>query len=122
MSYGPFQLNDPVGQSTAKVNIMDLRKVLGMAEMSSFEFESFTENSQTAEQKGSDDGVSGGSPPPGGDTSSTSSGQRQFRVRRQSMEQLDLIKVFIFLFCFIFPYLSVVVVFLGVVHQHSMIN
>lgn len=91
------QLNDPVGQSTAKVNIMDLRKVLGMPEMSSFEFDSITENSQTEQLlKASDD--SGGSPTPG-ETSSTSSGQRQFRVRRQSMEQLDLIKVFIF-FCF----------------------
>lgn len=90
-------MSDPVGQSTAKVNIMDLRKVLGMPEMSSFEFESFTENSQTEQQHmkaalGATDRDSAGSP---GETSSSSSGQRQFRVRRQSMEQLDLIKVFI---------------------------
>lgn len=93
-----FQLNDPVGQSTAKVNIMDLRKVLGMPEMSSFEFDSITENSQTEQQlmmmKSSDSGSTGEI------SSSSSSGQRQFRVRRQSMEQLDLIKVFMF-FCFI---------------------
>lgn len=76
---------------------MDLRKVLGMPEMSSFEFESFTENSQTEQQMGGKEGEedSEGSPTPG-DVSSSSSGQRQFRVRRQSMEQLDLIKVFIF--------------------------
>lgn len=104
-----------MGQSTAKVNIMDLRKVLGMPEMSSFEFESFTENSQTEQQqqqKATDDN-SRGSPTPGETSSSSyeSAGQRQFRVRRQSMEQLDLIKVFILfsfflleldLLCFVF--------------------
>lgn len=94
------ELNDPVGQSTAKVNIMDLRKVLGMPEMSSFEFESFSENSHTEQQLKATGAAStddcGGSP----ETSSSSSGQRQFRVRRQSMEQLDLIKVFILLFLF----------------------
>ncbi|KAK6627107.1 G-protein-signaling modulator 2 [Polyplax serrata] len=58
------ELGDPVGQSTAQVNVTDLRKVLGMP------LEDVSPESQPSTQSA-----------------------RRNRVRRQSMEQLNLIKL-----------------------------
>lgn len=72
------ELNDPVGESTAKVNIADLRKLLGLPRLSDDEdhvLVSDAENSTDSENTQ----VNGNS--------------RMVRVRRQSMEQLDLIKI-----------------------------
>ncbi|XP_017009583.1 G-protein-signaling modulator 2 [Drosophila takahashii] len=76
------ELHDPVGESTARVNISDLRKLLGMPE---------SEPSPTEEEArstASDHSASGHQ----SDGSENSQG-RMVRVRRQSMEQLDLIKI-----------------------------
>ncbi|KAH8361748.1 G-protein-signaling modulator 2 [Drosophila serrata] len=76
------ELHDPVGESTARVNISDLRKLLGMPE---------SEPSPTEEEarsSASDHSASGHQ----SDGSENSQG-RMVRVRRQSMEQLDLIKI-----------------------------
>ncbi|XP_055850972.1 G-protein-signaling modulator 2 [Episyrphus balteatus] len=72
------ELNDPVGESTAKVNIADLRKLLGLPRLSDDDdhvLVSDAENSTDSENTQ----VNGNS--------------RMIRVRRQSMEQLDLIKI-----------------------------
>lgn len=81
-----LQLNDPMGEATAKMNIADLRKVLNLPESPD---SGSGENSKTSPQ-----------------TPQTDFGpchQRIQRVRRESMEQLDLIKVVVglcfFLFC-----------------------
>ncbi|XP_060645129.1 G-protein-signaling modulator 2 [Drosophila nasuta] len=76
------ELHDPVGESTARVNISDLRKLLGMPE---------AEHTPTPEEErstASDHSASGHQ----SDGSENSQG-RMVRVRRQSMEQLDLIKI-----------------------------
>ncbi|EDW38869.1 GL13702 [Drosophila persimilis] len=72
------ELHDPVGESTARVNISDLRKLLGLPE---------TERSPTEDERSSASDHSHQS-----DGSENSQG-RMIRVRRQSMEQLDLIKI-----------------------------
>ncbi|TDG51338.1 hypothetical protein AWZ03_002133 [Drosophila navojoa] len=76
------ELHDPVGESTARVNISDLRKLLGLPE---------AEHSPTQDDErssASDHSASGHQ----SDGSENSQG-RLVRVRRQSMEQLDLIKI-----------------------------
>lgn len=65
------EVGDVKGEETAKMNIADLRRMLGLPEMS--DSESLPEL------------------PSSTDTNDSSS--RQFRVRRQSMEQLNLIKL-----------------------------
>lgn len=64
------EVGDVKGEETAKMNITDLRRILGMSEISDSEsFPELPSNTDTSE-----------------DT-------RHFRVRRQSMEQLNLIKL-----------------------------
>lgn len=65
------EVGDVKGEETAKMNITDLRRMLGLPEMS--DSESLPELPSS--------------------TDTNDSGSRQFRVRRQSMEQLNLIKL-----------------------------
>ncbi|EDW80867.1 uncharacterized protein Dwil_GK11758 [Drosophila willistoni] len=76
------ELHDPVGESTARVNISDLRKLLGLPE---------AEHTTTEEERSSNSDHSAASGHHS-DNSENSQG-RMVRVRRQSMEQLDLIKI-----------------------------
>lgn len=97
-----------MGQATAKMNITDLRKVLGLSEASSEESSKSPEASDPSanpspttpitttghqvsiEQNRSDSTASEGSTAP---SQNHSQGSRVYRVRRESMEQLNLIKV-----------------------------
>ncbi|XP_053946446.1 G-protein-signaling modulator 2 [Anastrepha ludens] len=75
-----IELQDPVGESTARVNISDLRKLLGLpASPIDCEERSIASDISAGIVQRSD--------------SSGSSQSRMVRVRRQSMEQLDLIKI-----------------------------
>jgi G-protein signaling modulator 2 len=74
------ELQDPIGETTARINIGDLKKVLNVPDSQS-DTESLAELHQKLTKKAQD--VS---------TVSTASG-RMHRLRRQSMEQLDLIKL-----------------------------
>uniref|UniRef100_T1PCF5 Tetratricopeptide repeat protein n=1 Tax=Musca domestica TaxID=7370 RepID=T1PCF5_MUSDO len=76
------ELQDPVGESTARVNIADLRKLLGMPEVAPSPVDD-DRSSNTDLSQGSDVQSDG----------SENSQGRMVRVRRQSMEQLDLIKI-----------------------------
>ncbi|XP_058817452.1 G-protein-signaling modulator 2 [Topomyia yanbarensis] len=89
------ELGDMVGENTAKMNISDLRKILGLPELpvdsvsiGAIENDTLQElTSQNTQISGSGSNASGGKVGGGGLMS------KQFRVRRQSMEQLDLIKL-----------------------------
>uniref|UniRef100_A0A1B0C384 MalT-like TPR region domain-containing protein n=1 Tax=Glossina palpalis gambiensis TaxID=67801 RepID=A0A1B0C384_9MUSC len=71
------ELQDKVGESTATVNICDLRKILGFPELKlPIELEERYEDTEFLAEL--DSNISQG---------------RMVRVRRQSMEQLDLIKI-----------------------------
>uniref|UniRef100_A0A1B0A3S1 G-protein-signaling modulator 2 n=1 Tax=Glossina pallidipes TaxID=7398 RepID=A0A1B0A3S1_GLOPL len=71
------ELQDKVGESTATVNICDLRKILGFPELKlPIELEERYEDTEFL-----------------GELDSNISQGRMVRVRRQSMEQLDLIKI-----------------------------
>ncbi|XP_067617458.1 G-protein-signaling modulator 2 [Eurosta solidaginis] len=75
-----IELQDPVGESTARVNISDLRKLLGLPSSPiDFEERSIASDVSAGNEQRSD--------------SSGSTHSRMMRVRRQSMEQLDLIKI-----------------------------
>jgi G-protein signaling modulator 2 len=74
------ELGDVVGENTAKMNVSDLRKILGMPD-----FSPETETASTSEAA-SQESINE-------ETSSSRNLSKQFRMRRQSMEQLDLIKV-----------------------------
>lgn len=75
-------LGDPVGEATARINIADLKKVLNVPDSQTSDTESLIELQQKLMQKNQNT------------SSTTSSGMtRQHRLRRQSMEQLDLIKL-----------------------------
>ncbi|XP_064552812.1 G-protein-signaling modulator 2 [Drosophila montana] len=76
------ELRDPVGESTARVNISDLRKLLGLPEAD------HTPTQDEERSSASEHSASGHQ----SDGSESSQG-RMVRVRRQSMEQLDLIKI-----------------------------
>lgn len=76
------------------MNVSDLRKVLGMPDLPSDD-ETIDNNDVTNQSKRNN------SAPQINNTSRESS-SRQIRVRRQSMEQLDLIKVFFSVY-FLFP-------------------
>ncbi|KAL5287627.1 GPSM2 family protein [Megaselia abdita] len=70
------ELDDPVGQQTARVNINDLNRILGLPELEASEPHSPVEvHSSTSSN------------------SDSQSNSRIHRVRRQSMEQLNLIKI-----------------------------
>lgn len=73
-----------MGEVTAKMNIGDLRKVLNLPETPSSGEGTNSKNTPTT---------------PKSDILPTH--QRIHRVRRESMEQLDLIKVVVFCFCFL---------------------
>lgn len=82
------------------MNVSDLRKLLGIEDKSEIDSPSpngskmiMYNNTETAITSATATSASNSS------NNSTSS-RRQFRVRRQSMEQLDLIKVFNISFCF----------------------
>uniref|UniRef100_A0A1L8DLR2 Putative g-alpha gtpase interaction protein n=1 Tax=Nyssomyia neivai TaxID=330878 RepID=A0A1L8DLR2_9DIPT len=68
------ELGDPVGESTARMNITDLRKVLGLPEITPTDFDAISSDSQRSK-------------------ADEPQAVRQYRVRRQSMEQLDLLKL-----------------------------
>lgn len=71
------------------MNVSDLRKVLGMPELS-------VDDDTINNSESTSDGERSTATTNASSTRDTSS--RLFRVRRQSMEQLDLIKVFFCLF------------------------
>lgn len=89
-----MQLGDSIGEATARMNVSDLRKVLGIPDVSTNE--SIDKNATIQSDKHDSNTR--------GNNTMKDSTSRQIRVRRQSMEQLDLIKVFIclILFCFFF--------------------
>lgn len=68
------EVGDLKGEETAKVNIQDLRRIMGMSEFS--DSDSLPEIPGSVTQEIESNGLS-----------------RQYRMRRQSMEQLDLIKL-----------------------------
>ena len=75
------------------MNVSDLRKVLGMADLPSDD--ESTDNNDVTNQSQTKNASAAQS-----NNTTRDSGSRQIRVRRQSMEQLDLIKVFLsFDFC-----------------------
>lgn len=75
------ELGDPVGETTARVNIADLKKVLNVPDSS--DTDSLFELQQKLINKAQN----------ATNSSSTSGSSRIHRLRRQSMEQLDLIKL-----------------------------
>lgn len=80
-------IGDNVGEATARMNIMDLRNILGMPEISSPSVEINTivnDDKQSVKSGGSNSSQT---------NSQSNSSSRQYRMRRQSMEQLNLIKV-----------------------------
>lgn len=76
------ELGDPVGETTARLNITDLRKILGLSDLSS----DTDSVSEATIQESNTNKINV-------HISSTSSLSRNSRLRRQSMEQLDLIKL-----------------------------
>lgn len=74
------ELNDPVGEATARINIADLKKVLNVPDSQS-DTDSLLELQQKLIQKQSQQ------------PSNVTQSARIHRFRRQSMEQLDLIKL-----------------------------
>lgn len=88
INYVPYQqLGDTVGEATARMNVSDLRKMLGLPELTSDDNDSIDEVEIVLEPEKSESQSS----------SVRDSSSRLIRVRRQSMEQLDLIKVYYFL-------------------------
>lgn len=89
------ELGDVVGENTAKMNISDLRKILGLPEVLPVVADGGA-NNQTA-MMGEADTLQELQSVPGGNKMTTGGGgglmSKQYRVRRQSMEQLDLIKL-----------------------------
>lgn len=75
------ELGDPIGETTARINIADLKKVLNVPDSQS-DTESLAELQQKLMHKTQN-----------ASTSSSSGTSRIHRMRRQSMEQLDLIKL-----------------------------
>jgi len=77
------------------MNVCDLRKVLGLPDLSS-DTDSVNEMKQNSTEESNIQPNS---------LMCNNSGMRHFRVRRQSMEQLDLIKVFVWFLVFFFSFL-----------------
>lgn len=86
------ELGDVVGENTAKMNISDLRKILGLPELLPAAQDSQTVGgeSDTLQELQSVQGANKIATGGGGGGGGLS---KQYRVRRQSMEQLDLIKL-----------------------------
>jgi G-protein signaling modulator 2 len=76
------ELGDPIGETTARINISDLKKVLNVPDT-----QSDTDSLLELQQKLMDKNKNATS------SSSSTTVPRQHRLRRQSMEQLDLIKL-----------------------------
>lgn len=79
------ELGDPIGETTARINIADLKKVLQLPDSQS-DTESLMELQQKLMQKAQNITTSSNG-------TNASAMSRQHRLRRQSMEQLDLIKL-----------------------------
>lgn len=75
-------LGDPIGETTARINIADLKKVLNVPDSHS-DTESLADLQQKVMKRNTNSSTS----------SNTSANNRMHRLRRQSMEQLDLIKL-----------------------------
>jgi G-protein signaling modulator 2 len=80
------ELGDPIGETTARINITDLKKVLNVPDTLS-DTDSLLELQQKLMHKNQNHTATSSN------TSTTSALSRQHRLRRQSMEQLDLIKL-----------------------------
>lgn len=87
-------MGDSIGEATARMNVSDLRKVLGMPDLPSDD-ESIDNNDVTSQSQKNASAAQG-------NNTTRDSSSRQIRVRRQSMEQLDLIKVFLSFLYFVF--------------------
>lgn len=88
------ELGDVVGENTAKMNISDLRKILGLPELPVDGGSGVpTENDTLQELPSSQNTQLSGA---GAVKPGTGLLSKQYRVRRQSMEQLDLIKVYVY--------------------------
>lgn len=92
------ELGDTVGENTAKMNISDLRKILGLPELPADSAPiAVSDNDALQELINQNTQIGGaGSINTSGKSISLGSGallSKQYRVRRQSMEQLDLIKL-----------------------------
>lgn len=79
-----------MGEATAKMNVADLRKILNLPE--SPDSSSETPSLKSISPNQVHDGTH----------------QRIHRVRRESMEQLSLIKVVVFMFVFFFYFLIII--------------
>lgn len=90
-----------MGESTAKMNVSDLRKMLGQPDQPSDDESMNGSNSKIESVRNSTVNTV--------NSSSHDNASRKIRVRRQSMEQLDLIQV---LFCFYF------IIFCTLLHLH----
>lgn len=76
------ELGDPIGETTARINIADLKKVLNVPDSHS-DTDSIAELQQKLIKNAQNSSTA----------TSTTSNSRLHRLRRQSMEQLDLIKL-----------------------------
>lgn len=85
------ELGDVVGENTAKMNISDLRKILGLPEV--LPVVAAADAGGTNNQTEGDTLQELQSVQGGGKIASGGGLSKQYRVRRQSMEQLDLIKL-----------------------------
>lgn len=93
-------MGDTVGESTARMNVSDLRKMLGLPDLTGDPDTDSLVSSTTDIRSGANSDAESTSNKPAGNSSSS----RHYRVRRQSMEQLDLIKVFFSLVDFWFMF------------------
>lgn len=92
------ELGDVVGENTAKMNISDLRKILGLPEVLPAAAATADAGANNQTTMGDGDTLQELQSVPGGNKMTTGGGggglmSKQYRVRRQSMEQLDLIKL-----------------------------
>ncbi|XP_062546647.1 G-protein-signaling modulator 2 [Armigeres subalbatus] len=85
------ELGDVVGENTAKMNISDLRKILGLTELPMEGSSGMPIENDTLQELPSNQNTQHGGAVALKSGSSLLS--KQYRVRRQSMEQLDLIKL-----------------------------
>uniref|UniRef100_A0A1Q3FAH9 Putative g-alpha gtpase interaction protein n=1 Tax=Culex tarsalis TaxID=7177 RepID=A0A1Q3FAH9_CULTA len=83
------ELGDVVGENTAKMNISDLRKILGLPEVLPVAADAGANNQAESDTLQELQSVQGGNKVATGGAALS----KQYRVRRQSMEQLDLIKL-----------------------------
>ncbi|XP_058449821.1 G-protein-signaling modulator 2 [Malaya genurostris] len=89
------ELGDMVGENTAKMNISDLRKILGLPELPVDSASMVAIDNDTLQELTNQNTQIGGTGSQAGAGKGGVGGllSKQHRVRRQSMEQLDLIKL-----------------------------